>query len=281
MLKFLLNLFLLARLLTCAASTTTDTLFINDGFLQGTTDTIAVLSFNGNPSFDKSNAILQLAETDTLLLTIWNMDNEVHGFAVRNTAVSIDSIAPGTSAVVTISLSAGAYIYHDPLGYGAYLGLAGLLQVGFPCAAHFFWNIHEYRSGWNDSLAQGITPNTDFVPDLFTVNGFDFPGSLSDSTSVVRGAVGDTLYVVVVNTGLMSHSIHTHGFHGTIRYSSKYSAHVGRVKDSFPILPMETLIIELVPHQPGIYPVHDHNLVAVTSGGNYPGGMISHMNIQP
>ena len=36
----------------------------------------------------------------------------------------------------------------------------------------------------------------------------------------------------------------------------------------------------LVPDQPGMYPVHNHNLVTVATGG-YPGGMITRLNIMP
>ena len=36
----------------------------------------------------------------------------------------------------------------------------------------------------------------------------------------------------------------------------------------------------LVPDQPGIFPVHNHNLATVNTGG-YPGGMITRLNIMP
>jgi len=36
---------------------------------------------------------------------------------------------------------------------------------------------------------------------------------------------------------------------------------------------MELVIVEIVPHQVGEYPVHDHNLVAVSGGNIYPNGM--------
>jgi hypothetical protein len=52
------------------------------------------------------------------------------------------------------------------------------------------------------------------------------------------------------------------------------------MKDTFPIQPLETLLLQLVPHQVGEYPVHDHNLVAVSAGGIYPNGMFLTLLIQ-
>jgi hypothetical protein len=39
------------------------------------------------------------------------------------------------------------------------------------------------------------------------------------------------------------------------------------------------MMVELVPDKPGRYPIHNHNLVTTTVGGNYPGGMMMHMHI--
>jgi hypothetical protein len=36
-----------------------------------------------------------------------------------------------------------------------------------------------------------------------------------------------------------------------------------------------------VPDKPGEYPIHDHNLVAVTGGGMYHAGMISTIVVTP
>jgi len=45
------------------------------------------------------------------------------------------------------------------------------------------------------------------------------------------------------------------------------------MKDTFPVYSMETVVLELVPNQVGEYPVHDHNLVAVSGASMYPNGM--------
>jgi hypothetical protein len=52
-------------------------------------------------------------------------------------------------------------------------------------------------------------------------------------------------------------------------------------KDSFPVKVGDHVTILLVPDKEGMYPVHDHNLVANTNVGLYPGGMIAMLNIMP
>ena len=61
----------------------------------------------------------------------------------------------------------------------------------------------------------------------------------------------------------------------------KFPNQINWFKDSFPVYPMETLVLRIIPDKEGEYPVHDHNLVAVTSGNIYPNGMFSTMLISP
>ncbi len=76
------------------------------------------------------------------------------------------------------------------------------------------------------------------------------------------------------------HSLHFHGYHLKIVFSSKTPSNVGRLKDTFPVHSMESIILELIPDQVGEYPVHDHNLVAVSGGNIYPNGMFLTLLIQ-
>ena len=129
-------------------------------------------------------------------------------------------------------------------------------------------------------LESGGTVNyPDFAPDYFSVNGKSYPDLQSDTTAIIKANVGETIRLVISNTGLQKHAIHFHGYHLEIKYSSQHPSHVGRVKDSFPIDPNESIILELIPDKPGTYPVHDHNLIAVTGAGEYPNGMIAFITI--
>ncbi|MFT5183641.1 MAG: hypothetical protein ACI84C_000767, partial [Flavobacteriales bacterium] len=71
-----------------------------------------------------------------------------------------------------------------------------------------------------------------------------------------------------------------HGYHAEIIESTKFPSHVGRNKDTFAIYSMEIVVVELVPFQTGEYPVHDHNLVAVSGGNVYPNGMFLTIRIE-
>ena len=73
---------------------------------------------------------------------------------------------------------------------------------------------------------------------------------------------------------------HFHGYHVTILETTVHQKIIGWEKDTFPIFPGEAMTLLLIPDQPGMYPVHNHNLVTVTTGG-YPGGMITRLNIMP
>jgi FtsP/CotA-like multicopper oxidase with cupredoxin domain len=84
-----------------------------------------------------------------------------------------------------------------------------------------------------------------------------------------------------MNNGLSIHSLHFHGYHLTVEKDSKNPSYTGRSKDSFGVYPNESLILSCTPDKPGEYPVHDHNLVAVTGGQQYATGMFSTILIAP
>jgi FtsP/CotA-like multicopper oxidase with cupredoxin domain len=78
----------------------------------------------------------------------------------------------------------------------------------------------------------------------------------------------------------MEHVLHFHGFHAEILHASD-PTRIGWVKDTFPLDVSSTLTLKLVVDLEGTYPVHDHNLIAVTNTGFYPGGMITHIVVSP
>ena len=85
----------------------------------------------------------------------------------------------------------------------------------------------------------------------------------------------------ITNTGLSIHSLHFHRYHASIKYSSKNATHVNREKDTFPIYPLETIVLQIVPDKEGEFPIHDHNLVAVMGNNIYPNGMFTTILITP
>ncbi len=260
------------------------TLYINKGQMA-TVDgqDFPALAFNNSPVFNATNEIIHLNPGDLLQLTVVNNDNQPHNFQIKGLTVSAAPIAAGDSATYDITFpDKGFFNYFDDLSVANYyMGLAGMVVVDSFAGKHFFWNLREHQSAKNIAIGNGQPVDfTEFQPDYFTINGRSHPDLANDPLAVVQGNVGDTLRVYICNSGLMSHSIHFHGFHPTIIYSSKYHEHQGRVKDTFPIDSKETLILEFVPDKAGLYPVHDHNLVAVTGGAEYPNGILLIMDIQ-
>ena len=265
-------------------SAVTQTVHINSGVLT-TPDTLSFpyLAFNETDTFSSENAIIELMVGDTLNLTVVNNDAEQHNFQVKGMTVSSDAIMPADSATYQLVFSAmGIYIYYDGLTEpdNRYLGLAGMIKVDDFTGNQSAWTLKVHQSDWNTTLAGGGSVNyPDFEPDYFTINGLSFPNVQSNETATITGNVGDTIRIYIANAGLMDHAIHFHGFHPRLVYSSEFPMHVNREKDTFPVKSMESVILELIPNKPGLYPVHDHNVVAVTGGGEYPNGMLVVMSI--
>lgn len=242
-------------------------------------------AFNPTTNYEEQNVLITINVGDELDLWVINNDTIPHGFAVNNVGGNVTSIPPGDSANVVLTFAnAGVYIYHDPLDMpvNTYLGLGGMIVVKDHQHASFYWNLKDHQGTWNDSIVNGGTVNwLDYNPDLFTINGNSNPNINADPQARITGSVGDTLILHIANTGRGIHSLHLHGYHGTVLYSSKYPAHVGRSKDTMPVYPMETVVLQIIPDKPGEYPVHDHNLVAVSGNGYYPNGMFSTILILP
>ena len=220
---------------------------------------------------------------DSLHLKVINNDTITHGFDIKWTTGLSNTIASGDSIEITFSSqNIGSYIYYDPLNYpnNAYVGLSGIIAVGSNSNS-YFWNIKDHQLTWNDSIANGNNVNwSNYYPDYFTINGQSNPNINLDTTARVTGFVGDTILIYMANTGQAEHSIHFHGYHCNILFSSYKPSHVGRSKDTFPVKIMESYVLMLIPDKPGEYPVHDHNLLSVTGGGLYPFGMFLTLLIQ-
>ncbi|TNE55927.1 MAG: hypothetical protein EP338_01720 [Bacteroidetes bacterium] len=256
-----------------------DTLFLNQGKIEMVDGVqMPYFSFNSTSVFSKENTRLLVDVGDSLELLIVNTDSVDHAFQVKGLTAST-SISANDSVWVNVELTeTGAFIYYDPSAGEKYryMGAAGMIVVRNPNqqTSDFYWNMKDHQSVYNVSLSEGQNVDwSQYYPDYFTINGRSNPDINADPAARVAGKVGDTLHIYMVNTGQSIHSIHFHGYHAKIMYSSKFPDHVGRNKDTFPIYGMEVVALELVPHQPGEYPVHDHNLVAVSAGNIYPNGM--------
>ncbi len=240
--------------------------------------------FTQQSGFPNNSDLLIWEVGDQINLTVVNADSVLHGFTL-DSYVSFPSIAVSDSSYQSFTLNnAGVYRYYDPINspYNEYLGLAGIVHIKNvgDNVPYFYWDVREHQSDWNDTIIQAFNPDLNFyTPDYFTINGNSNPDINNDPTARVVGANGSEFRIVIVNNGLSIHSMHFHGYHFISIADSKYMT--GRNKDTFPIYPKDHLVLSCVPDKGGEYPVHDHNLVAVTGGQVYANGIFTTMLIAP
>ena len=262
-------------------------LIINNGTvsLSGGTSVPGV-TYSQNTNFSQSSDILVWTSGDDVNLRVVNFDINSHGFVIDGYA-NYGTISPGDSIEQNIVLSSeGVFRYYDPMNspYNEYMGLAGILHVKnqTDLTPYFYWDIREFQEAWNTSIDLGSSPTINtYDPEFFTINGNGNPDINLDPVARVTGNVGAEFRIVLMNNGLSIHSMHFHGYHLIIEDDSKTSITIGREKDTFPLYPSEYMILSCTPDKEGEYPVHDHNLVAVTGGSEYATGMFTTMLIDP
>ncbi len=283
-----LSLFFTFILLGCLCNVhaSQQTIYINKGHLI-TSDSLSLpyYTYNSSSNFESSNTLIKLAVNDSLYLTIVNNDSSDHGFTIKEMSLG-DTISAFDSITIGLKFNEiGTFIMFDHLNNSrcANMGLSAILHVYDPNAElpSFYWNIKDHQKEVYHQLENELVVDwSQYYPQYFTLNGRHNPHINKDSIARVTGSVGDSILIHMVNTGNSTHSIHYHGYHAEIVQSSKYPSHVKRKKDTFAVLPFEVVVVLLVPDQVGEYPVHDHNLVAVTGGGIYPNGMFLTLKIQ-
>lgn len=233
-------------------------------------------------SDDATQAPLSVAVLigDTVLLSIENTLSTVARYEIQNQQLDI---AP--SEIITVEVTSSAPMVHvlhsqDMSAEGRYVSAFATVAFVPTGQQTRTWILREYQSDLHTPTSISAPEASDFEPDFFTINGKTKQQLISDSSSIVSGKVGDTLHIVVANAGLAMHSMHFHGYHVTSIAVSNAET-LGWSKDTWPLRSGEWALLQLVPDKPGKYPVHDHNLVAVSGGGQYPNGMFTIMEIQP
>lgn len=279
----LLNIALFWSLLSYSA-TIADTLYLNFDTTSVVGYSVYRAAFNDTSEFNPRNSIIELEDGDILELTIYNSDSIEHSVEIAQTQF-LGSIAAGTFATYSIPFNNfGTYALTCSDFKGNALGAMTTIRVGLTNEQSFYWNLYDM----NDALSSEIINATineiplTFRPNIYTINSLVYPQTTSDTLGRVTGNVNDTIYISIVNSGNMVHTLHFHGYHATIVQATKRQEVLNWEKDSFPVLQNESMTVRLIPDKEGMYPVHDHNLISVLNGGStYPGGMITQLNIQP
>lgn len=256
-------------------------LFINRGSDNYFGTEIAWCSFNSSTEFDQSNHTIEANLGEAINITVVN--NDVYDHIVVFAEFQSVTVLQGQSVEVLLSdIPTGVWRYYSDSPFGAFNGASGMLIVSQPNNyARYYWNLFDLNMELANEFSslEAISYPSDYLPELFYINGNRYPATLDDPMAMIMGMVGDTISIYIVNSGYMDHVMHFHGFHVEIKHASIQADRIGWVKDTVPVKRGESMCLQLVANQPGMYPVHDHNLIAVTNAGLYPGGMITHIDI--
>ena len=218
-----------------------------------------------------------------LVVNIFNLDTIAHELKWTDQQSGV-LVAPYGSVSLVRNISGVAIYTLNCADFSAKtLGASFSIISGVPGENRFYWELWDIQSPLSAAIANQTltTPINPYRPNVFTINGYDYPLNQIDSLGMVEAQVGDTIFICVVNAGNMPHAMHFHGFHYQILFSLKQPERQSWIKDSGPIFREDAMILKVVPDKPGAYPVHDHNLTANTSNGGYPGGMMTMLMIDP
>jgi hypothetical protein len=230
-----------------------------------------------------SNAIVDVEADAPFAASVANLDSVDHVLVIDDVEWNgVDIPAGDTVSFEWPALPMGSYRYHLAGERGSYLQASGVLRSGIDAEHGFVWHVADLEAALLDTVAAGGAWNAaTYTPDFFTINEAHYPHTLDDPWALVSVQLGDSAVISVANAGQMDHVFHFHGFHVEILQSTRSPERVGWLKDSVPVRRGEGLTLLLVPDQTGTYPVHDHNLIAVTNAGFYPGGMLTQIIVAP
>ncbi|MFZ6053209.1 multicopper oxidase domain-containing protein [Halocola ammonii] len=277
-------LIVLAILTSQAAKAADVTLYINKGTVTIDENSFSACSFNTIDTLNSANSIIELEMGEILNLTVINHDTLDHNLTIDGILESDNIVAAGGEASFSFSFeNPGTWRYYSDFSYGKLAGASGIILVGYSEMPHFFWNLFDLNKSLSTELANTTTSEipADYQPELFMINGTYYPYTLEDPSGKVDVDLGQEVIISVVNSGVMDHVLHFHGFHIEILSAQIQSDRVGWIKDTVPLKSGEAMTFKLVADQEGVYPVHDHNLIAVTNTGFYPGGMLTQIQVNP
>jgi len=254
------------------------TLYINKAEITVGTADVSFCSFNETEELTAYNKVINLPFGEQLELIVHNTDSLPHTFTIDGIIETENVIDGGLSATFTLDFpSEGTYRYYSDVSYGKSIGANGIVLVGFDASPNYYWNLFDLNKDLTDQLANTSVPSIvpPYQPELFLINGAHFPNTLDDPSALIEMELNDEVIISVINGGNMDHVLHFHGFHVLILEASVQSIRTNWIKDSVVMKKGEALTLKLIGNQVGVYPVHDHNLIAVTNTGFYPGGMLT------
>lgn len=260
------------------------TLYINAGTITYNQGEVGWCVFNESPELEATNARVVVSSNDVLFLSVVNTTTFQHTFTIDGLLEADNTIDPGATLTFELQFStSGVYRYYSNVPMGEFAGASGIISVTDSENDQYYWNLFDLNIALSQDFIAGTADDydEDYKPELFTINGRFYPATLDDMDVMIMGMVGQTVEINIVNSGYMDHVMHFHGYHVEIVSSQMQPERAGWSKDTVPVKRGDAMRLRLYFDQPGMYPVHDHNLIAVTNTGLYPGGMITHIEVMP
>jgi hypothetical protein len=294
------------------AATITKTYYITNGMIAMPDFTsVYFMGFSESAADLNVPAVpMWIQQGDTVVVTIHNTLNTTHSFKIDG-VVDTGPIGGGQSATVSfVANNPGTYLFYDGVNdpYNRVCGLHGAMAVvpssgnelysGSPTfVQQQIWVHNDIDPRWNDAVRQGQTPNVEYTPRYFTLNGMTSrpPGAPGDTDpslnamintdTALHGHVGDRCLVRNLNAGMCSHAVHCHGNHMEWLASNNQPRPVW-MKDIIPLQPNRGTMDMIYPFESppdawppaptGCYPMHLHDEMSQTAaGGNYMFGSMT------
>lgn len=181
----------------------------------------------------------------------------------------------------------GLHFYHCHVQTHTHLdmGMYGLVFVEpedyDPPDREYFLTLGEWDTDLHASEA-GADVDWDVrdrSANAYTVNGRAAPSTFHpEKGTPLLVESGDRVRVHVANAGFESHQFHPHAhrFEVVATDGTPVPEAARSTRDVVTLGPAERVTIEFeADAEPGIYPAHCHKVNHVTTGGNYPGGMLT------
>ncbi|PYE53875.1 multicopper oxidase family protein [Deinococcus yavapaiensis] len=227
---------------------------------------------------------LRVREGDTVVINVKNNTSQPHsvhshgitGLDELNDGVPHISgayILPGkTMTYQFVAKEAGTHWYHCHVQTSLHqsMGMYGSLIVEDKDAPTWDREFVAILGEWDtkrDLAKPTEKPNFNY----YLVNGK--VGNEAPDMKIEKGQVAR---IRLINAGFQSHALHLHGTHFVVTHKDGYQLLAPYGADTLDIAPGETYDV-FVKGRDGTWPWHDHNSLAATNDGVYPGGMLMHV----
>ncbi|UCE88899.1 MAG: multicopper oxidase domain-containing protein [Pseudomonadota bacterium] len=223
------------------ASTIYKTFYITEGFItQVTGEDVYFRGFSSSTSsLNIPGESMIVQEGDTVRITVVNTLGTSHSFVIDGMVDSGTIRGGETRTLVFTARNPGSHLYYDSRNapYNRLTGLHGGFAVMpqgrsnqlYAGSRTFrqqqFWIFNDIDPAWNNRVRYGYTPNTEYRPRYFTLNGLvgrppGAPGAMdpaldamADPRTKLDGHLGDRTLIRCLNPGLGQHAVHTHSNH--------------------------------------------------------------------